>query len=60
MEISHAGEGLCADRGRKLVAFETVGSWNGPVKCLVLFLFNRFEFTPINEHPFISFVRVAA
>ena len=37
------------------MAFETVGSWYNPVKCLVLFLFIRFEFTPINEYPFISF-----
>jgi len=44
--------------GRNLMAFETVGSWFDPVKCLVLFLLIRFEFIPINEHPFISFVCV--
>jgi len=50
----------CLGGGRNLMAFETAGSWYDPVKCLVLFLFITFEFTPIDEHPFISFVCVAA
>ena len=50
----------CLGGGRNLMTFETVGSWYDPVKCLVLFLLIRFEFTSNNEHPFISFVCVAA
>jgi hypothetical protein len=48
----------CLGGGRNVMAFETVGSWFDPLKCHVLFLFVRLEFTPTKGHPFISFVYV--